>query len=57
MRGSTGESTPLFCQPNGGELWVLLLEKAFAKLCGGYGKLAGGQTTWALQVRERERER
>lgn len=29
-----GTKTPKFATPNGRELWVLLLEKAFAKFCG-----------------------
>lgn len=69
--GSTGK--PLFAQPCGDEAWVMLLEKVFAKYCGSYAALEGGDTLWALEAltgatprfplcdqpweRERERER
>lgn len=41
---------PLFSQPHGDELWCLLLEKAFAKFCGSYHALEGGQVMWALEA-------
>jgi hypothetical protein len=41
---------PLFTKPNGNELWVLLLEKAFAKFVGSYANLESGHMLWALQV-------
>jgi len=37
---STGK--PIFSSSNGNELWVLLLEKAWAKVYGSYGKIVGG---------------
>lgn len=45
-----GSCRPLFCQPNGNELYAMLLEKAFAKFCGSYAALEGGQTIWAIKA-------
>lgn len=44
------KSSPLFCQMRDNELWVVILEKAFAKFCGTYAALEGGLTIWALRA-------
>lgn len=41
---------PKFSKPNGNELWTMILEKAFAKLCGSYANLEGGSAVWALRA-------
>jgi hypothetical protein len=45
-----GTTTPLFAKPNGRELWVMLIEKAYAKFLGGFDLLDGGLITAALHV-------
>ena len=40
---------PLFCKSNNSEIWVLLLEKAWAKVNGGYVNIIGG---WPCDVLE-----
>jgi len=47
---NSGSTTPIFAQPNGKELWVALLEKAFAKFVGDYNALDGGYPLWGLQA-------
>eukprot|EP00392_Amoebophrya_sp_AT5.2_P015227 g15426.t1 len=42
--------TPKFTAIRNGEMWPVLLEKAFAKLCGSYENLEGGSALWALQA-------
>lgn len=41
---------PKFAKPHGCEMWVMLLEKAVAKFCGGYHNLDGGLTGWGIHV-------
>lgn len=47
-----GTLKPRFAQANNQEIWVLLMEKAFAKMYGGYDKLEGARV---LQQNGRER--
>ncbi|CAK8993100.1 Calpain-15 (Small optic lobes homolog) [Durusdinium trenchii] len=47
---------PCFSQPVGGEVWPLLLEKAFAKVAGSYGALEGGIPEVAFQALTGQRE-
>lgn len=43
-------SEALFAKPDGGELWVCVLEKAFAKFLGSYANLQGGFPFCALEA-------
>ena len=46
----TKNKFPCFAQPNGNELWVILLEKAWAKVNGGYINIIGGLASQALEA-------
>ncbi len=37
-----GSNRPVFCRAVGGEVWVMLLEKLWAKLSGSYGNISAG---------------
>ena len=41
---------PCFARPNGNEIWVMLLEKAWAKVNGGYLNIIGGNQYESLQA-------
>ena len=45
-------SRPAFCHPRSNEdsCWFVLVEKAFAKACGGYWSIVSGQSDFALHV-------
>eukprot|EP00930_Biecheleria_cincta_P045441 TRINITY_DN31310_c0_g1_i1.p1 TRINITY_DN31310_c0_g1~~TRINITY_DN31310_c0_g1_i1.p1 ORF type:complete len:478 (+),score=60.67 TRINITY_DN31310_c0_g1_i1:101-1435(+) len=44
------DNSPIFSKPKNNEIWVMLLEKAFAKMWQSYAELKGGQTAWALRA-------
>lgn len=48
--GPKSRTKALFAQPKGREIWVAMLEKAFAKFVGSFGALDGGSTAWALNA-------
>lgn len=50
------EGMPLFARPNGNEAWVLLVEKAFAKMMGSYKELNGGNCCTAFRAFTGERD-
>lgn len=45
----TRKVVPAFAQADG-QLWVQLMEKAFAKFCGSYANLEGGWTSWGMRA-------
>ena len=42
-------TSPIFSRANGEELWVLFLEKAYAKVYGAYDKIEAGLSGCALR--------
>ncbi|CAE8721043.1 unnamed protein product, partial [Polarella glacialis] len=47
-RGRDGMPQAMYARPNGKEIWAVILEKAMAKLCGGYDKIEAGITEWGI---------
>ena len=43
------DGDPAFSRANGEELWVLLLEKCYAKIYGAYDKIEAGQTIESIK--------
>ena len=47
-RGADGMPEAQYARPYGREIWAMILEKAFAKLCGGYAAIEAGITEWGI---------
>ena len=45
-----GTLEPLFASSDHNEMWAMLMEKAFAKMYGGYKNLEGGQMWWPISA-------
>jgi len=41
---------PVFSSPRGNEMWVMLMEKAFAKFMGSYSAIEGGYSLYAMNA-------
>lgn len=44
------DGQPVFSHPKGNEMWVMLIEKAIAKLCGSYSNIEGGYPLFAMRA-------
>lgn len=49
-RARDGMPEALYAHPHGKETWVMMLEKAFAKLCGSSAATEAGITEWAISA-------
>ena len=49
LQHSVGTTIKLLIRANGPELWVLLLEKAYAKVYGSFENIEGGNPAVALR--------
>jgi len=47
-RGPGGLPEAQYARPHGKEIWAMLLEKAFAKMCGSYAAIEAGITEWGI---------
>jgi len=47
-RDRDGVPEAQYARPHGREIWAMLLEKAFAKFCGGYAAIEAGITEWGI---------
>lgn len=45
-----GQSYPTFCRSNRNVIWMMLLEKAWAKINGGFSNIIAGKACWPLHI-------